>query len=328
MNSGRPASLDSSLLARKGAATPAIPDESPLVLHLDEHRPEPFEAEPTQQGKTAEASDEDGAAGTVLQRASGWFSRLPARFRWTAIAVLAAIVGAAAWLSTRSGEPVPVGDQQTSVVAPEKVKQQGAGLNLVPAAGAPTPRPAAADNAGPTEIAMPLPTSAAVAASGVAGADIEAVSEGADLESTPPASERGEPASGTLIPVNVPPSDAPAVVEGVDPTPAIRAAVPKTVSPVPVPKAKPEPVAVAVGRYAIQLASIGIEKRATEEAFRLQKQFGDVLGGREIRVESARVEGKGTMYRLRANGYRSLADARAACAQIERLKGNCLALRR
>ncbi len=78
----------------------------------------------------------------------------------------------------------------------------------------------------------------------------------------------------------------------------------------------------------MQLASIAVEKRANQEAFRLQKQLGHILGGREIGVEKAVVAGKGTMYRLRANGYRTQAEARSACAQIARLKVDCLALRR
>ena len=84
----------------------------------------------------------------------------------------------------------------------------------------------------------------------------------------------------------------------------------------------------AGGRYAVQLASIPIEKRANQEAFRLQKQLGHILGTHEIQVERAVVDGKGTMYRLRAGGYKTQAEASSACALVVKLKLKCLALRR
>ena len=43
MNDGRPASLDGSLLARKGDATPAIAHNSPLTEELGEPRPDPIQ---------------------------------------------------------------------------------------------------------------------------------------------------------------------------------------------------------------------------------------------------------------------------------------------
>jgi hypothetical protein len=136
------------------------------------------------------------------------------------------------------------------------------------------------------------------------------------------------PSGDTTVLANAPSSETSPSTSGVNPTPEIRTTLPKTVSPVPVPRAKPDVAAATVGPYAVQLASIASEKRANQEAFRLQKHLGGILSGREIKVEKAVVKNKGTRYRLRTSGYRSYADARAACKQVAALKVNCLAIRR
>lgn len=316
MSGARPAALGGSLLARKGTAVPAIPDESPLVLHLEEHRPE---AEDEQQQATA------GFGGFVndrLRQASERIAKISTPVRWVVVVAAVAASIAAVWLSNSPGETLPGRADRTPepavAVAPQN---QGLQLNLT---SVPEPAPRQVDRADapdPPAASVALPASAALAVSEISRDEKPAAEPDA-------VDGDAAPASVTVIPVNVPSSEIAPPIGDVDTAPEIPAPVAKSVSPVPVPKEKPELAAVPVGRYAVQLASITIEKRANEEAFRLQKYLGHLLGGREIKVEKAVVAGKGTTYRLRASGYQTNAEARAACAQVVQLKANCLAIRR
>lgn len=321
MSGGNPASLDGSLLARKGAAAPAISDESPLVLQLDEHRQ-------GSDGPAAEAEDEqqNATAGLVAAASSGLISRITASLasispsaRLMVAGVAAVAVVAILWPSDDSGGTSQVNADRTSSAGPvAEADSPVLKLNLTAAPEAPVN---SANSPKPTVTAVAMPASMANAVTepskDIAAAVVPAVTRA-------PAA----PASGSIIPANVPSGETSPSVGGVDPSPEIPATIPKSVSPVPIPRAKPELAVAPAGRYAVQLASIPAEKKANAEAFRLQKHLGHVLNGRQIRVEKAVIKGKGTMYRLRANGYRSYAEARAACTQVVQLKSNCLAIRR
>lgn len=65
MSAGRPASLDGSLLARKGDATPAIPPNSVLTEELGEPRPEPV---PISLGSGGSVAAPSGWAGASVSR--------------------------------------------------------------------------------------------------------------------------------------------------------------------------------------------------------------------------------------------------------------------
>jgi cell division septation protein DedD len=326
MNGGRPAALDGSLLARKGDAVPAIPDESPLVLNLDDHRPEPEvigpePVNPAPAGPVKLSQVEQGNASADfpdrvtkgLARASGRIDLISSRVRWAATIAVTVLIVAILWLSNSSGETAPVQAQGGPVGGPvAESGNDGLGLNLAAVPEAPA-------------VSVVFPTSAAMAtAAPPSPPDSEAVV--AKLEG---ASGATVPLSARIIPVSVPASETAPPVGNLDSAPKIPGTLPKSVSPIPIPKAKPDVAAIPVsGRYAVQLASIAIEKRANQEAFRLQKQLGHILGGHKIEVEKAVVAGKGTMYRLRAGGYQTQAEARSTCAQLSQLKVNCLALRR
>lgn len=322
MSGGRPAALDGSLLARKGDAVPAIPDESPLVLNLHDHRPEPelvgpepVNPAPVRPVNLSQVEQGNAAAGLPnrvtkgLARASGRIHLISSRVRWAATIVVTVLIAAVLWLSNSSGETAPVQAQGAPVGSPvaEAGKDGlGLGLNLAAVPEAPA-------------VSVVLPTSAPVAAATPSA--VVAKLEGASGATVP--------LSGRIIPVRVPSGETAPPVADLDSAPEITATLPKSVSPIPIPKAKPDVAAIqASGRYAVQLASITIEKRANQEAFRLQKQLGHILGGHEIEVEKAVIAGKGTMYRLRAGGYQTQAEARSTCAQLTQLKVNCLALRR
>ncbi len=335
MSRQRPAALEGSLLARKGGAKPAIPDESPLILRLEEHRQEQTEeATATPQLENTPPPHPAPPVSPVEDRktgGSGWLSRLTRR-AWLLAAAVAAVVVAAVvlWPSNDAGDTSP--DLAAAPSDSEPVGDaESPGLQLNLAAVEETP-PSADQLAEPEkpEATVEMPASAALAVT--AAPDDEAAAEIVGTETTAPsapvATPVEKPATGSILPVNVPPNETTAPLGEIEPTPNIPATLPKSVSPVPVPRAKPELGVAPAGRYAVQLASIAEESKATQEAFRLQKQLGEVLGGREIQVEKAVIAGKGTMYRLRASGYRTHAEARGACAQVVRLNSDCLAVRR
>jgi cell division septation protein DedD len=323
MSLGRPAALDGSLLARKGDAVPAIPDESPLVLNFHDHRlepklvgPEPVNPAPVRPVNLSQIEQGNAATGLPdrvtkgLARASERIHLISSRVRWAATIVVTVLIVAVLWLSNSSGETAPVQAQGAPVGSPvAEGGKDGLGFNLVAVPEAPA-------------VSVALPTSAPVAAATpLAPQAVVAKLEGASGATVP--------LSGRIIPVSVPGSGSAPPVADLDSAPEIPATLPKSVSPIPIPKAKPDVAAIqASSRYAVQLASITIEKRANQEAFRLQKQLGHILGGHEIEVEKAIIAGKGTMYRLRAGGYQTQAEARSTCAQLTQLKVNCLALRR
>ncbi len=327
MRRGRPTPLDGSLLARKGDAVPAIPDDSPLVQHLDDRLAEAARLGPVSGDISAAAAA--GFAGRVnmgLRWASRQIRLISSQVRWAAAIVAAVLIIAALWLSNSSNETSPIRtDRPPDAVRVVEAGDDGLHLKLTTAPDVPAlqsgeigqalaPNPPAAADAMPASAALAITRTPSVEP---AVANLDA----ADSASAPP--------RASIIPMNVPSNELAPSVGDVDSAPKIPATVPKSVSPIPFPKDKPAVAAVPdTGRYAVQLASIAIEKRANEEAFRLQKQLGHILGGHEIEVEKAVVNGKGTMYRLRASGYRTQAEASRICAQIVQLKLNCLALRR
>lgn len=301
MSGGRPASLDGSLLARKGAATPAIRDESPLVLQLDEHRaPAPVEAPAGSDRATGGGPAENAGA---AQRGMAKRIGTPSLRVWApAAAVAVAAIAVGLWLSHGTNDVAPV----RAEIPPASTTGD-------------VPPPQAAEPTVQQQTAVTAPPATTGPATGAPVTEEPAVTSVAPVPAT---------ASEPVIAVNAPGTEVPPPASEAEATPEIGAEVPKMVAPVPVPRAKPAHAAIPAGAYAIQLASVPDERRAHQEAFRLQKNLGQILGGREIRVEKAVLKSKRTTYRLRASGYRNQAEARAACARIGRLKVDCLPIRR
>lgn len=326
MSGGRRAALDGSLLARKGAAVPAIPDESPLVLNLDDHRLEEIDPKPANPARVrsvilSEVEEHDATPGRAanftnrLSQASGWIGLISSPVRGAALVTVTVLVAAVLWLSNGPSDTSQNQARSVPGAAPaDVITNDGRRLNLTPVPEAPAlPSPT---------VAVALPASAALA--------VTAKSDGSTAVAKLDDANRAiELPSVSILPVNVPSGEIYPPAGDLDSAPEIPGTLPKSVSPIPIPKAKPDIAAVpAAGRYAVQLASIAIEKRANEEAFRLQKRLGHILGEHEIAVEKAVINGKGTTYRLRAGGYRTQAEASSACAQLAKLKVSCLALRR
>ena len=320
MSEGRAASLDGSLLAQKGAAEPAIQDDSLLVLSLDEHRPG-LEG-PAVVSEDNQQNDITGLAAVASNRLDGLKARLtPILPRvWLLVAGVAAVaVIAILWPAGNTENSSPVVAESTSGAVPS-VETISPSLKL---------RLTAAPEVTETKDVSPTPLATTVALPALAALAVTEPSKHEVAAAEPAVTETPtEPASGSVVLANAPSSETAPPVAGVNPSPEIPATIPKSVSPVPLPRAKPEVSVAPAGRYAVQLASIASEKRANEEAFRLQKHLAGILSGREIMVEKAVVAGKGTRCRLRASGYRSYAEARAACTRVVQFKVNCLAVRR
>ena len=329
MSGGRPASLDGSLLARKGDATPAITDESPLVLHLDEHRREPdrptVASDEIPQSEDNPQNDAPGftaGARDRLRQASARIRLISPRVRLALIGVAALAVVAIAWPSGQPGNAVAVRtDKAPDAKTAVEVANPNLKLNLTKVPEAFEKQTESADTLESSAATVAMPASVVPAAGDPSDGETAATQ-------TATAGVASTPASGQVLPVNTPANGTPPPVGEVDSTPEILATVPNSVSAIPIPRAKPDVAAVSAGAYAVQLASIANESRANAEAFRLQKRLGHVLGGHEITVEKAVIKGKGTMFRLRAWGFPTYADARAACGQVARLKVDCLALGR
>ena len=79
--------------------------------------------------------------------------------------------------------------------------------------------------------------------------------------------------------------------------------------------------------YVLQFASVSAKRRAFEEAVRLQKRIGGILGDRKIEVVNSEVGGH-TRYRLRAGSFGSLRTAISVCRRVARFDVDCLPIRR
>jgi hypothetical protein len=300
MNKSKPASLDSSLLARKGQATPAIPDDSPLMSGLVEPRPKPGG------GKFGLDRVTDGM---VMKKIGPMRTRLIIA---TGIVLLLAVIAVAFWstksdLQVSDAKPVPV-----------NVETDGGGQAKGTAASSKPTEPAIKATEGET-LAKIAPASGEVLPSG----KDPIVQNLPEREQVATLTTPAPPKPTVKAAISQTSSERPEIfliAPIVKPTPKRK----KTSLIKPVQKAAR--VSVPTGRYAVQLASFRNERRAVKEAERLQKRIGKYLKGHKIAVVKGTVAGKGSVWRLRAKGY-VRSDARAICKQVKRLKTKCLALK-
>lgn len=100
------------------------------------------------------------------------------------------------------------------------------------------------------------------------------------------------------------------------------------------PKAKPVAQATAGfrvspdGDYEVQLASVRQTADAERERGRLAAAFPDLLGGMDLGVREAALEGAGTFYRVRSGAIADLGIARELCRRLEAKGQGCLVVRR
>lgn len=276
--SGRPAQLDSSLLARKGDARPVIPDDSPLTESVEGatsdviplHRVESAGPEPAQAALVP----------SMIHTAPAVSPRRRAVVILIALLVLALVAIALAFRGNRGHQP-------------------GTG-----AAGDPVPGHAVTATA-----QDPAPPSAAEVAKAPPETPAPPAAAAPEMPPAPPAS----PAAGEA-PATSPEPPAAAL----PPAAPLRKPVAETPAAAPAPPTAP---------YLLQFASVRGERRARQEAARLQKLLARVLDGRKIVVVGTEVRGR-TRYRLRAGGFDSLRTAISACRRVAHLKVDCLPIRR
>lgn len=119
-------------------------------------------------------------------------------------------------------------------------------------------------------------------------------------------------------------------------TPVVVAEKPKEVAkPTPAPAEKPKapaakpaaPAPLATSGERVQLGAFRSRAEAEKQWQKLQKTSADVLGGKPYQVVEANLGEKGIYYRLRAAGFNSSADAKAACSAITGRGQPCLVVR-
>ena len=81
--------------------------------------------------------------------------------------------------------------------------------------------------------------------------------------------------------------------------------------------------AFALGTNLVQIGAFPKAENAATEWTRLQGRFGDVMGGKARVIQAATPGGK-TFYRLRAQGFSELGDARRFCAALVAEGTDCI----
>lgn len=304
----RPASLDGSLLARKGDAAPAIPNDSPLLEELGEPRPE----------LSADRPDQDRSGGDVADARPGRFKRV---LRWLAGHPVFGVLG------------LSLGVTILFVITIMALRPSSDGMGEQ-AMSEPEPTPAASDR-----IEIPIDARSMTTPSG----DRAAPASGT-TEATPPAADLPyavippEPA-----PVIEPPPPPAPPVEAAPPAPPASTAPPeppakastapkappkKVAAKPPAPRPAKQAPALQPGRYLVQLSAVSSAGAARREIVRLERRLGRSLGDRKIVVIRAVLPGKPPVYRLRAGGYRTRAAANATCSRIRKRNLACIVVDR
>lgn len=130
----------------------------------------------------------------------------------------------------------------------------------------------------------------------------------------PATGEPRPPANAPTPPASKP---SPAAPTAVVPQPA----APRAVASAP---AKAEAAPARATRYGVQLAALRDKSGAPNEWRRLKAAFGSILGRLDTRVVRTDLGKRGIFYRLIAGNFADQERARAACAELQALKQDCL----
>jgi len=308
VSTNRPAALDGSLLARKGDAAPAIPNDSPLLEELGEPRTVSRRGALGIEDPPAEAP---GTKPGLIGRTFGWFAGHPV------YGVLGLSVGIAILFGV-------------TIVA----------LTPPPRTVSAPPPPAPVSAAVQQKATIPTTMKSEREPQGEAAAVADKASERAAEPPVPLAPPVLPKPSAEIMPPEPPSKIVPLepVVAAAPPKPPAVVSSPKPAPP-PKPastvaKAKPPAVRAAAaapsgrsGRYLLQLSAVPTASSARREATRLEKRLGSLLGNRKIVVVKAVLPGKPPVYRLRAGSYETRAAARAACNRIKKKNLACIVVR-
>ena len=78
----------------------------------------------------------------------------------------------------------------------------------------------------------------------------------------------------------------------------------------------------------VQLASLKSRARATAELANLKRRFPGLLDRLKLGIGAATVAGRGRVWRIRAEGFAGLDQARKTCARLKASSAGCLVIRR
>lgn len=81
-----------------------------------------------------------------------------------------------------------------------------------------------------------------------------------------------------------------------------------------------------VAPFSVQLASLPSQAAAQNTANNLSRQYSNLIGNRALSIREAKIEGRGTFYRVRV-GANSRADANQLCEQVKVAGGDCFVTR-
>jgi hypothetical protein len=74
--------------------------------------------------------------------------------------------------------------------------------------------------------------------------------------------------------------------------------------------------------FQVQLVAASSEEAVQAQWQKLQRRLSDLIGGREPLVIAAEVEGR-EVWRLRINGFATVADATTFCGQLQSRQASC-----
>lgn len=131
---------------------------------------------------------------------------------------------------------------------------------------------------------------------------------------------------------DTPAADAPALQTAAGPDEKVEDQA-ATAESAPPPPATPTPTdaqvaAVPPGAYVVQVASMKSREAAEGEWARLRQAFPDLLGERDLVVQSVDLGAKGTFHRVQAGTFTDRAGAEALCTELKAKKQDCLVVRR
>lgn len=149
----------------------------------------------------------------------------------------------------------------------------------------------------------------APAAQGAGPSDIQTVQA-----ETAPGQPAAQPEPDTATPA-VEVDQPPVKLVPAEPVPAAEAAAP--------PKPAPRPKGVF-----IQLASLKSAESAAGEWSRLQKSHPDLLGAMALVVQSAKLDDRGTYFRVQTGPFPNRATAEDMCWQLKEKRQDCVVIQR
>ena len=212
---------------------------------------------------------------------------------------------------------VPAKKVQTSAIIPDDaVGTVAKTADAAPASAAETVTAAAAPDAAAAPVAEPAPAApiAAEAAPEAAKPVVKPVKVKKLTQKAAKAEALKEVAAANIPLVDGRPSDQPVTIV---------AKTGKTPQAEEVAALAPAAAPAAPGSYVIQIASATSPDAAQATWASLNRKFGNVLGGRNAKIQKADIPGKGTFYRVRIPAG-SKQQATALCAKYKSAGGQCL----